>query len=46
MADTANSGDRGRSSAKRRTEAMLRPVRGENLKFLARELALTASLSG
>src|ERR671913_2492633 len=45
--DTANSGDRGRFSAKRKTDAVLRLLRGESLELLSRELGVTAAtLSG
>src|SRR5262245_65283233 len=47
MANTSNSGDRGRFSAKRKTEAVLRLLRGEDLELLSRELGVTAAtLSG
>ena len=39
--------DRGRFSAKRKTEAVLRLLRGEDLEALSRELGVTAAtLSG
>jgi transposase len=47
MADTPNSGDRGRFSAKRKTNAVLRLLHGESIELLARELGVTAAtLSG
>ena len=47
MANTANSGDRGRFSARRKTDAVLRLLRGEDLELLSRESGVTAAtLSG
>jgi hypothetical protein len=47
MANNSNSGDRGRFSAKRKTDAVLRLLRGEDLELLSRELGVTAAtLSG
>jgi transposase-like protein len=47
MANTSNSSDRGRFSARRKTDAVLRLLRGEDLEFLSRELGVTAAtLSG
>jgi hypothetical protein len=47
MANTTNSGDRGRFSAKRKTEAVLRLLRGQDLELVSRELGVTAAtLSG
>lgn len=47
MADTTNSGDRGRFSVRRKTDTVLRLLRGEDLELLSRELGVTAaSLSG
>ncbi len=47
MSNTSNSGDRGRFSARRKTDAVLRLLRGEDLELLSRELSVTAAtLSG
>jgi hypothetical protein len=47
MANTSNSYDRGRFSAKRKSDAVLRLLRGEDLELLSRELGVTAAtLSG
>jgi hypothetical protein len=47
MAHTPNAGDRGRFSARRKTDAVLRLLRGEDLELLSRELGITAAtLSG
>ena len=47
MAHTPNAGDRGRFSARRKTDAVLRLLRGEDLDLLSRELGVTAAtLSG
>jgi transposase len=47
MSDTPNSGDRGRFSARRKTDAVLRFLRGEDLELLSRGLGVTAAtLSG
>jgi hypothetical protein len=47
MSDTPNSGDRGRFSARRKTDAVLRLLRGEDLELLSRGLGVTAAtLSG
>ena len=47
MANTANSGDRGRFSTGRNTDAVLRLLRGEDLELLSREQGVTAAtLSG
>src|SRR3954464_8548393 len=43
MVHTSNSDDRGRFSAKRKTEAVLRLLRGEDLELLSRELGVTAA---
>jgi transposase-like protein len=43
MASSANSGDRSRFSAKRKTDAVLRLLRGEDLDLLSRELGVTAA---
>jgi transposase-like protein len=43
MATSPNSGDRGRFSAKRKTDAVLRLLRGEDLELLSRELGVTAA---
>jgi hypothetical protein len=47
MANTSKSDDRGRFSARRKTDAVLRLLRGEDLDLLSRELGVTAAtLSG
>src|SRR5262245_46256351 len=43
MASSPNSGDRGRFSAKRKTDAVLRLLRGEDLELMSRELGVTAA---
>ncbi len=43
MANDSNPGDRGRFSAKRKTQAVLRLLRGEDLELLSRELGVTAA---
>src|SRR5262245_54632712 len=43
MANTSNSDDRGRFSARRKTETVLRLLRGEVLELLSRELGVTAA---
>ena len=43
MANTANSGDRGRFSTRRKTDAVLRLLRGEDIELLSRELGITAA---
>ena len=44
---TSNPGDRGRFSAKRKTDAVLRLLRGEDLELVSRELGvIAATLSG
>ena len=47
MASSPNPGDRGRFSARRKTDTVLRLLRGEDLELLSRELGVTAAtLSG
>ena len=47
MAHTSHSDDRGRFSAKRKTDSVLRLLRGEDLELVSRELGVTAAtLSG
>jgi transposase-like protein len=47
MASSPNPGDRGRFSAKRKTDAVLRLLRGEDLELISRGLGVTAAtLSG
>ena len=47
MSNTTNPGDRGRFSVRRKTDAVLRLLRGEDLELLSRELGVTAAtLSG
>jgi hypothetical protein len=47
MSKTTNPGERGRSSSQRKTAAVLRLLRGEDLELVSRELGLTAAtLSG
>ena len=47
MSNTPNPGERGRFSARRKTAAVLRLLRGEDLELLSRELGVTAAtLSG
>jgi hypothetical protein len=47
MSDTTNSGERGRFSSQRKTAAVLRLLRGEDLELISRELGVTAAtLSG
>jgi transposase-like protein len=43
MASTPNPGDRGRFSARRKTDAVLKLLRGEGLELLSRELGVTAA---
>ncbi len=43
MSNTMNSADRGRFSAKRKIEAALRLLHGEDLVLLSRELGVTAA---
>lgn len=43
MANTSNSGDRGRFSVKWKSDAVLRLLRGEDLELLSRELGVTAA---
>src|SRR5262245_66243408 len=43
MASSPNPGDRGRFSAKRKTDAVLRLLRGEDLELISRELGVTAA---
>ena len=43
MANTPNSGERGRFSAPRKAATVLRLLRGESLELLARELGVTAA---
>ena len=43
MAQTPHVGDRGRFSVRRKTEAVLRLLRGEDLELLSRELGVTAA---
>jgi hypothetical protein len=40
---TTNAQDRGRFSAKRKTDAVVRRLRGEDLETLSRELGVTAA---
>jgi hypothetical protein len=47
MSDTTNHGERGRFSFQRKTAAVLRLLRGEDLELVSRELGVTAAtLSG
>src|SRR3954465_14330396 len=47
MTDTPNTAERGRFSTQRKTAAVLRLLRGENLELVSRELGVTAAtLSG
>jgi hypothetical protein len=47
MSDSTNSVERGRFSSQRKTSAVLRLLRGEDLEFVSRELGVTvATLSG
>jgi hypothetical protein len=47
MSSAPNSGERGRFSSQRKTAAVLRLLRGEDLEFVSRELGVTAAtLSG
>jgi hypothetical protein len=47
MSDSTNSSERGRFSSQRKTTAVLRLLRGEDLEILSRELGVTAAtLSG
>ena len=43
MSDNTNPSERGRFSARRKTEAVLRLLRGEDLELLSRELGVTAA---
>ena len=43
MANIPNSGDRGRFSVRRKSDAVLRLLRGEDLELLSRELGVTAA---
>jgi hypothetical protein len=43
MASISNSGDRGLFSARRKADAVLRLLRGEDLELLSRELGVTAA---
>jgi Transposase len=43
MSGTPNSSDRGRFSAKRKTDTVLRLLRSEDLELLSRELGVTAA---
>jgi transposase len=43
MASSPNPGDRGRFSAKRKTNAVLRLLRGKDLELMSRELGVTAA---
>src|SRR5262245_22432701 len=43
MASSPNPGDRGRFSAKRKTDAFLRLLRGESLDLISRELGVIAA---
>jgi transposase-like protein len=43
MASSPNSGKRGRFSAKRKTDAVLRLLRGEDLELISRDLGVTAA---
>ena len=43
MSTSPNSGDRGRFSARRKTDAVLRLLRGEDLELLSRALGVTAA---
>jgi transposase-like protein len=47
MSDSPNTGERGRFSSQRKTFAVLRLLRGEDLELVSRELGVTAAtLSG
>jgi hypothetical protein len=47
MSSAPNSGERGRFSSQRKTAAVLRLLRGEDLELVTRELGITAAtLSG
>jgi hypothetical protein len=46
VANSPNPGDRGRFSAKRKTAAVLRLLRGEDLELIWRELGVTAAALG
>ena len=47
MSNAPNSGERGRFSSQRKTAAVLRLLRGEDLELVSRELGVTAAtLSG
>jgi transposase-like protein len=43
MASSPNPGDRGRFSAKRKADALLRLLHGEDLELISRELGVTAA---
>jgi hypothetical protein len=43
MSHSANSGERGRFSSNRKTAAVLRLLRGEDLEFVSRELGVTVA---
>jgi hypothetical protein len=43
MSNTSNSDDRGRFSDERKTDAVLRLLRGEDLELLSRKLGVTAA---
>ena len=43
MSDTPISGERGRFSSRRKTAAVLRLLRGEDLEFVSRQLGVTAA---
>jgi hypothetical protein len=43
MCDTMNPGERGRFSSQRKTAAVLRLLRGEDLELVSRELGVTAA---
>src|SRR5262245_26213749 len=43
MASSPNPGDRGRFSAKPKTDALLRLLRGDDLELISRELVVTAA---
>ena len=47
MSNTTNPGERGRFPSRRKTETVLRLLRGEDLELVSRELGVTAAtLSG
>ena len=43
MSDNPNTGERGRFSSQRKTSAVLRLLRGEDLELVSRELGVTAA---